>query len=81
MPDDEDSVLIEKRYLARGGGMLLVGPTGIGKSSLACQIAYSFALGIPCFGLQPKVEMRTLIMQAENDDGDFVEMREGVPAR
>ena len=32
--DNDPNELLRSRYLCRGGGLLLVGPTGIGKSSL-----------------------------------------------
>ena len=34
-PADDADELLKDRYLCRGGGLLLVGPTGIGKSSLS----------------------------------------------
>ena len=57
---------------------MLVGPTGVGKSSLVMQMALSWGAGRPCFGLTPATTMRTLIVQAENDEGDMAEMRDGV---
>ncbi|MDF1853612.1 MAG: AAA family ATPase [Verrucomicrobiales bacterium] len=75
---DDPNTLLGDRFLCRGGGALLVGPTGIGKSSLQMQMAISFALGRECFGIQPREKLRSLIVQAENDDGDMAEMRDGV---
>jgi RecA-family ATPase len=45
--------LLKYRYLCRGGGLLLVGPTGIGKSSLSMQLMLSWALGREVFGIYP----------------------------
>lgn len=70
--------LIRHRYLCRGGGMLLVGPTGIGKSSLAMQFMILWALGLPALGIHPSRPLKSLLIQAENDDGDLAEMRDGV---
>jgi len=70
--------LLGRRFLCRGGALLLAGPTGIGKSSLLLQAAITFALGRPLFGIAPAGKLRTLLIQAENDDGDVAEMRDGV---
>lgn len=70
--------LIHDRYLCRGGGMLLVAPTGVGKSVLAMQMQISFALGRECFGIRPSRPLASLLIQAENDEGDLAEMRDGI---
>lgn len=68
------------RYLCRGGGLLFVGPTGVGKSAFAMQCAILWALGKPAFGIAPARPLRSLIIQAENDLGDLGEMRDGIIA-
>ena len=70
--------LIKHRFLCKGGGLLLVGQTGHGKSSLAMQLAIKWSLGQSCFGLEPAKPIKSLIVQAENDDGDIAEMKDGV---
>lgn len=70
--------LLRHRYLCRGGGLLMVGPTGIGKSSLSMQFMMLWALGREAFGIQPAMPLKSLLIQAENDDGDLAEMRDGV---
>lgn len=70
--------LIRHRFLCRGASVLFAGPTGVGKSSLTMQLGISFSAGVPCFGLEPTNSMKVLIVQAENDEGDMVEMRDGV---
>ena len=77
-PKDDRNELIKNRFLCRGGGALFVGPTGIGKSSFNMQMAILFALGRECFGLIPARPLNTLLIQAENDDGDLFEMRDGI---
>jgi len=72
--------LLRTGYLCRGGGLLLAAPTGIGKSSFGIQSQIMFALGRPMFGIQPARPLRSLYIQAENDDGDLAEMRDGVIA-
>src|SRR5690606_15056835 len=47
-------------------------------SSLAIHAALSWALGRGCLGLLPARPLTSLLIQAENDDQDLVEMRDGV---
>ena len=75
--DDPDE-LLRHRFLCRGGGMLLVGPTGIGKSSFALQCMILWAVGREAHGIRPPRPLKSLVVQAENDDGDMAEMRDGV---
>ena len=70
--------LLRHRFLCRGASVLFAGPTGVGKSSLTMQLGISFAAGVPCFGFEPTGPMKALIVQAENDEGDMAEMRDGV---
>ena len=76
--DDDPSELLRHRFLCRLGGLLLVGPTGIGKSSFAMQAMILWALGREAFGIVPTRALRSLLVQAENDEGDLAEMRDGV---
>ncbi len=73
-----DEELLKHRFLCRGGGMLFVGQTGAGKSVFAMQAAILWGAGLPCSGLVPARALRSLLIQAENDDGDLAEMRDGV---
>jgi hypothetical protein len=75
---DDPAELIKHRFLCSGGGLLLVGPTGHGKSSLAMQMMIKFALGQAVFGIEPARPLTSLLIQAENDDGDLAEMKCGV---
>jgi hypothetical protein len=77
-PDDPDVLLGPRRALCRKGVWLMVGTTGLGKSSLALQFMVCFAIGKPCFGIRPARAFKVLMFQAENDDGDIAEMREGI---
>ena len=77
--------LIKHRFLYRGGIALLCGPTGIGKSSFLMQLAIYLAAGQALFGIEPGDTfaghgMKILLIQAENDEGDLAEMRDGVLA-
>jgi hypothetical protein len=73
--------LLKNRFLCRGGAMTLIGPTGIGKSTLAMQMCISWCLGQPCFGIEPTGRLKILHIQAENDEGDLAEMRDGIVGR
>jgi 5S rRNA maturation endonuclease (ribonuclease M5) len=70
--------LLRHRFLCRGGGAMLNGPTGIGKSSFILQAAVQWSLGNPFFAIEPARPLKSLVVQAENDAGDLVEQREGV---
>jgi hypothetical protein len=81
----DETELIAHRFLYRGGVMLLLGPTGVGKSAMNMQMGIHFAVGRGVFGIEPGAcyrgaGMRVLLVQAENDEGDLAEMRDGVLA-
>lgn len=77
-PGGDPDELIQDRFLCRGGGLLLCGQTGAGKSSLNMQLLIFWALGKPCFGLRPRRPLKSLLVQAENDLIDLAEFRDGV---
>jgi hypothetical protein len=77
-PKDDASTLVGDRWLCRGGQLLLLGQSGIGKSSYTIQQAMTWALGMPFFGMKPRQQLKSLIIQAENDMGDMAEVVQGV---
>ena len=77
-PKDDASTLVGDRWLCRGGQLLLLGQSGIGKSSYTLQQAMTWALGMPFFGMKPRQPLKCLIVQAENDMGDMAEVVQGV---
>lgn len=77
-PKDDASTLVGDRWLCRGGQLLLLGQSGIGKSSYTLQQAMTWALGMPFFGMEPRQPLKSLIVQAENDMGDMAEVVQGV---
>jgi hypothetical protein len=58
--------------------LLIVGQSGVGKSSLTVQASMFWALGLPFFGIKPKRQLKSLFIQAENDTGDMAEIVQGV---
>lgn len=76
---DTNSVL-GFRWLCRAATALWVGQSGIGKSSLCMQASIRWALGLDLFGVFPTYgrKLKSLIIQAENDEGDLAEMFQGV---
>ncbi|MGH8192392.1 MAG: AAA family ATPase, partial [Rhodanobacteraceae bacterium] len=75
---NDPNALLGQRWLCRGGSCLIVGQTGLGKSSFGMQAAVMWALGEPLFGLKPVRPLKSLYIQAENDVGDLAEMFQGV---
>ena len=64
---------IGRRWLCRESTLLIVGQSGVGKSSLMIQMAISWAIGRDFFGIRSKAPRRVLVMQGENDMGDIAE--------
>lgn len=82
-PIDQEAILLGVegvRYLCRGGTMLFVGPSGVGKSTAAAQQDILWALGRPAFGIAPARPLLIVTVQAENDRGDLVCMARGIMA-
>jgi hypothetical protein len=79
-PANDPNRLLGARWLCKGGSAILVGPSGVGKSSLTTQFACLLAVGRPFFGIPPVRPLKVLVIQAENDEGDLAEMLSGVRA-
>ncbi len=76
--DDPDAVIgYEGRFIGRGGSLLLVGPSGIGKSTLSSSIVMHAAAGVAWNGITFRKPQKVLVIQAENDKGDLAEMIRG----
>ena len=78
--ETDTDCLIGRRWLCRKFSLLVVGQSGIGKSSLMLQMAISWTLGKSFFGMKSNEPKRTLIIQAENDLGDIAEAYQDVCA-
>lgn len=75
---NDPNTVLGNRWLCRGGSLVIVGQSGIGKSSFSMQMAVMWALGQPVFNIKPIRPLKSLIIQAENDVGDLAEMFQGV---
>lgn len=83
--NNDSDELICRRFLCKGAVALIVGATGIGKSTFIMQLVIHLSVGREAFGFRvgscyTSVGMRVLIVQSENDEADLVEMRDGVLA-
>ena len=76
-PKADPDCLMGNRYLGRTSGLVLVGPSGIGKSVAALQLGACATLGKPFLGLVMRYRLRVLYVQAEDDLGDVAEAVQG----
>lgn len=76
--ENDPNTVLGNRWLCRGGSLVVVGQSGIGKSSFSMQLSVLWALGQPAFNIKPVRPLKSLIIQAENDIGDLAEMFQGV---
>lgn len=76
-PPSDGDTLIRDRFLCRGGGLVLAGPSGVGKSTLTAGLCAAFARGESYLGIEPAGQLKILVIQAENDDGDLYEQLKG----
>ncbi len=76
--ENDPNELLQHRFLCRKGCLLIVGNTGIGKSSLIMQMMMEWALGRSCMGISPSGPLKSLLIQGENDEQDLAEMRDGI---
>lgn len=77
-PENDPDSMIGKRWLCRGGSLIIQGQSGIGKSSFLMQAGMTWALGRDLFGITPRHALKSIVLQAENDKGDMAEMFQGV---
>lgn len=73
-PPRPEMELLRHRFLCREGTMLLIGQTGIGKSTLMSQMIVRWASGKACVGIEPSQPLKSLVYNGENDDEDLQEM-------
>ena len=73
-----DNILLGARWICRGGAVLIVAPSGVGKSTWIIQAIVEWSVGRVAFGIVPNGALRILVVQAENDDDDNTEIARGV---
>ena len=78
IPADDCSYLLSNRLLRRGETAALVGPSGLGKSTTAVQLAMHWSAGQPALGLVPLAPMRIVMIQAENDEAEMSMLTRGI---
>ena len=61
---DPGQTLLGNRFLCRGGAMLFIGPSGIGKSSASIREDILWSIGRPAFGIAPRGPLRLLVIQS-----------------
>jgi hypothetical protein len=77
VPPDIVKTLLGNRFLCVEGGLLFIGPSGIGKSSASIQQDIRWSIGEPAFGIAPARPLKIVTIQAEDDAGDLSEMVRG----
>jgi RecA-family ATPase len=76
--NDPNHVIGHDRWLCKGGSLVIVGQSGIGKSSFTMQMVCAFATGRELFGIPVKHPLRVAVVNAENDAGDLAAAFQGV---
>lgn len=66
--------LLGNRWLSRRTGCFIVAPSGHGKSTLVTQMMILWSCGRSAFGIHPPQPLRVLLVQAEDDENDTIEM-------
>jgi len=78
LPENQDkNVLFRHNWLAIGQAFGLVASSGVGKSSMADQMALHWVLGHP-FLAEPTRPLKISMIQAEDSDRDLQEQRDGM---
>ena len=77
---EDDNCVIGNRWLCKGGSLLLVSQSGVGKSSFAMQFLVSLCTQKEFFGIKAKRPLRVVMLQAENDLGDVAEAYQDITA-
>jgi hypothetical protein len=75
---DGDIVLGPGRWGTRGSGISIIGQTGAGKSTLVSTLTFPWAIGRESLGIRPAQRLRSLVFQAEDDDGDLDIMAQSI---
>ena len=76
---DRSQNLLGNHWLERERGVLVTGPSGIGKSTAVYQMTACWACGVVSFGIAPLVGgLRIVAVQTEDSHSDLIEMSRSV---
>ena len=75
--ESDSDCLFQNRWLCKGGCGTLVSTSGIGKSSFVMQAAIQWGAGMEMVGIRPTRPIKTLLIQAEDDDYDLAWFKNG----
>ena len=75
--ESDSDCLFQNRWLFKGGCGTLVSTSGIGKSSFVMQAAIQWGAGMEMVGIRPTRQIKTLLIQAEDDDYDLAWFKNG----
>jgi len=78
---DMSNVLIGNDWINKGGSCIISGPSGVGKSTLTVQMAVHFAVHQALYGIQSTRPLKSVIIQAENDERDNKRILFGILAK
>ena len=76
----DQECVIGNRWLCKGGSLLLVSQSGVGKSSFCLQFLVSLAINRQFFGIKAKEPLRVVMTQSENNLGDVAEAYQDIVA-
>jgi RecA-family ATPase len=73
--ENDPNTVIGNRWLCKGGSLVIVSQSGVGKSSMQMQLKVGWSIGRDdmTFGIKPVRPLKQLTLQAENDQGDVAE--------
>lgn len=71
---EKNDILIGNGFLERDSAILIVGSSGIGKSSIGMQIGCCWACGASAFDLYATGQLRIVMMQHEDSTNDLIRM-------
>lgn len=78
-PDKENpSALLCDRFLRKGGGLVIVAPSGVGKSTFATGATSYWAAGREFCGIRPARPLKIGVFQTEDDDEEMGEFRDNL---
>jgi hypothetical protein len=74
----QNDILVGNGYLERGSAMLIAGPSGVGKSSVAMQTGCCWSCGATAFEFSSVRPLRIAMMQHEDSGNDLIRMSQVV---